>query len=195
MKLHEIRFSIDVQIHVLRHFYFVDDAYKNLLIENGGITMSEINEILSTPGSKFHPVFANTPLILWERILARKDSLLPEPGSWPDDRFDVIMHFNADEYPDGIGTDVLVKISDLPEEKACSVVRQGRGDYHINSLKGMEAINSWQLNLVLGKEEEVFVRTIFPGIYAPPFPDEHSQVKEAYDKSQQFWSSHALIVS
>jgi hypothetical protein len=42
-------------------------------------------------------------------------------------------------------------------------------------------------------EKESYIATIFPGTYAPPFPDREDQSEEEFNENKRFWDSHAII--
>ncbi|GBD86954.1 hypothetical protein BMS3Abin03_00879 [bacterium BMS3Abin03] len=80
----------------------------------------------------------------------------------------------------------------LPDEKAL-LQKQERDGFLVNKVQVTRTNPTWQVNVVLWKEPELIVKTIFPGIYAPPFPDPELQKKAELIDSMRFWDKYALI--
>ncbi len=188
-----LQYSFIDQFHLLRHFSVIDEDYRKELIANTSFTDENINGQLALSGSKFHSVFVNNPMQLWEKIQSHKKFLYPDILEWKEKRFVVILLYDQEEYHDGVGEDSLISINDLlPAEKAL-LQKQDRDGIIVNHITINRSTPSWQVNIVLGKEKEIFVRTIFPGIYAPPFPDPEGQKATELIESKRFWDQHAFV--
>ena len=191
--LNSLQYSLIDQFHILRHFIQIDDDYRMELILKTDYTDEDINGQLALSGSKFHPGFVNNPMHLWEKIQSHEKFLYPDILKWKKKRFSVILFFDQEDYPEGVGEDLLIRLDDLlPAEKAF-LQKQDRDGILVNHVQINRSNPSWQLNIVLGKEDEIFFRTIFPGIYAPPFPDPEVQQATELMDSKRFWDQHALI--
>lgn len=193
MKLSSLKYPYISQFHILRHFSKIDENYRTILKVNTSFTDEDINKQLAIVGSNFHPGFSKNPIQLWEKIQGHEKFLYPETKEWDKNRFTVILFFKQKDYTDGIGEDALVSLDDLlPAEKNFSQ-EQDRDDITVKYVPVNRQNPTWQINIVLGNEPEPMVRTIFPGIYAPPLPDPVRLTKTEFIESKQFWDAHAFI--
>ena len=89
-----------------------------------------------------------------------------------------------------VGEDNLYQ---LPEPVAYEDSNRNKSANHIIKIHGTP-VETNQINCILRKVEEQFeVITIFPGVYAPPFPDVKYQNHKEYSESKAFWTTHAII--
>ncbi|MCD4675498.1 MAG: hypothetical protein K8S18_05810 [Desulfobacula sp.] len=42
-------------------------------------------------------------------------------------------------------------------------------------------------------KDKPYISTVFPGIYAPPFPDKNIQFEIEYNENVKFWDEYVLI--
>ncbi len=188
-----IKYSFDKQFHILRHFSKIDAYYRSELKTNTNLTEEEINNELSISGSKFHHEFAANPKQLWEKIQSHEEFNFQYINLWEKNRAEVILFFNQDDYPNGIANNALVKVDDLPAEKKALIKQQDRDGFIVKHLNLDMPMPTWQLNIILINKKEPSVITIFPGIYAPPFPNPKIQQNAELEKSKLFWKQYAFI--
>ncbi|MBI4645697.1 MAG: hypothetical protein HY738_03630 [Bacteroidia bacterium] len=54
---------------------------------------------------------------------------------------------------------------------------------------------TWTMNVILlRKDGKIFIPTIFPGLSAPPLPDEVAQSPNEYSTNKSFWDKHVFVV-
>lgn len=191
--LQTVRYSFEDQLHVLRHFNEVGKEYRQMLKEANEISDFEIDSLLSVYGSKFYPDFINNPLELWESVLSHENIHSYVPLRWEGLRSVIILKFDNTKFPGGIGSDSLICLDHISEGERRSVYQDKRDGFLVNFVPLIRKTPSWQLNVVLWNDPEVFVKSIFPGIYAPPFPDIMNQQENEYLENKHFWEKHAFI--
>lgn len=186
------RFGVEIQFHLLRHFAKLDKPYVDGLLQTSNYTLAEIEEQLKVPGSKFNYSFTPNPIVLFNII---KNYLQEQETKceWKDNRCEITIEFDTKQYPDGVGVDGIINIEQLiPEElkTLTSTLRFGKPIMVVEK----EKVPAWTVNIILLKErEQTMIKSIFPGIYAPPLPDLHFQASEDYQRSLLFWNKHAFI--
>ena len=182
----------ELQFHLLRHFNRVDDDYLETFLSVSGYSRLEVMEQLEIQGSRFLYSFAPNPLILWNKISSLieggKCEILLHPG-----RRVYSFHFERSQYPEGIGQCYLVSFDDLTEEEKELLKEEKRGDHIVKVIGGIPPVPTWEMHLIEITGEENYVATVFPGTYAPPFPDRENQTEEEYSENSGFWEKHAII--
>ena len=55
---------------------------------------------------------------------------------------------------------------------------------------------TWELNILIDNnpDNKYFIKTIFPGKYAPPFPNKEIQGKSEFIISFEFWDKHIFLI-
>ena len=185
-------YSVKTQFHILRHFNRIDADYRRELVEQTDFTDSDIRSQLAIVGSKFNPGFAKNPVQLWEKIQSHEQFFYPDIGDWKEKRFPVIVSYSLDDYPGGVGEDTLIRLGNLLPAEKTLLKKQDRDGILVNHLQTTKTNPTWQVNVILWREKELIVRTIFPGIYAPPFPDPQRQNEKELLESKRFWDQHAF---
>ena len=99
--------SIETQIHLTKHFYFLDEDYKGLLADNG-INKIETNKLLTKNSSKFLKSFATNPFNLKDKIASRLSEQNLQEG-----KNEISLYFNKI-----IGFDLLVQNSSKTNDYA-----------------------------------------------------------------------------
>ena len=72
-------------------------------------------------------------------------------------------------------------------------IREG---HEIQTLSKKQKL-TWELNIVIYNnppDNKYFVKTIFPGKYAPSFPNKETQAKSEFTVSFKFWDKHVFLV-
>ncbi|MBA7582022.1 hypothetical protein ES708_23941 [subsurface metagenome] len=187
-----ICFELDRQVHALKHFSKIDREYFEKITLEGNCSASEIKDQLTGSGSKFYPEFVKNPLELMNK-LELKDQFTVIHEEQDPERLEFQLEFRKGSYPNGIGADVMFlcdKIKDPAEIRYEEI-----NGISIRVVKGTPK-PTWRMNLILHKSEEfISVNTIFPGLYAPPFPNSEEQTREQYVVCKKFWDEHGFIIS
>ncbi|MFC2089201.1 hypothetical protein ACFLT1_00385 [Bacteroidota bacterium] len=184
-------FPVEKQYHVLKHFTEVDPSYKEELLAKTACSEKELQKRLQRFGSKFYPDFALNPLEVFPHIV-------PSDGNEINyrmqsfQRIELQVFFAANRYPDGIGTDTLVVMSDIAKD--AQIKSRNRKGYNIHYAVGTPK-PTWELNCIFEREREDWhLITMFPGMYAPPFPDEEEQNEEEFNEYKTFWDEHLFVM-
>jgi hypothetical protein len=188
------QFSFQNQFHVLRHFSNVDDEYQIELLKNTNYSEQNITDQMAMSGSKFHPELAKNPGQLWENIQKHPDFVGPSDQDWVKNRFVVALTFQQLDFAEGIGNDSLIYLDDLKANEYITLLKKNRDGHLVNQIQVNNINPTWQLNVIFCSDPQPFVKTIFPGIYAPPFPDAVRQSDSEFTKNTSFWEQHAIVV-
>ncbi len=182
----------ELQFHLLRHFNRVDGDYLENFLKVSGYSREEVREQLEIQGSRFLYSFAPNPLILWNKISALierdKCEILLHPG-----REVYSFRFDKNSYPEGIGLCYLVSLDDFSGEDKELLREEKRGEHTIKVIPGIPPVPTWEMHLVWITGPEEYIATVFPGTYAPPFPDREHQTESEYAKNSKFWEAYAII--
>lgn len=182
----KIEFPISAQFHVLLHFNSVDDKYRELLLKNG-ITNEQIEQKLAEDRSKFDEDFATNPVKLWQKL----GELIDENNYYSINKADKkVIIFNVRDEIVGLDNLYLLPIS------ADSVsLEDSNHEVKIIKIHGTP-VETNQVNCVLRPVKDSYeLVTMFPGVYAPPFPNSKNQNTEDYSESTLFWKTHAIIIN
>jgi hypothetical protein len=191
-ELEQANFPTERQFHILKHFNRVDREYLEDLLNHSEYTREEIEQQLNMNGSKFSEGFISNPDDLW-RYLKKTISESGQSFSWDNGKCEIQVSFEISRFPDGIGEDFVIHVSDLPGQ-----IREDLTDDDWKSLQDLDidAVpkKTWTVHVILGKLNGTpEVVSIFPGVYAPPLPDEELQSEEEFAKNLEFWSMHAVL--
>lgn len=182
----------DLQFHLLRHFSRVDDDYLETFLSNSGYTREEVLQQLELQGSRFLYSFAPNPLILWDKIRSMIQTGQYEITLYPGRKV-YSFRFNKSSYLEGIGLCFLASLDDLSDDQRKLARNKKRGEHLIKVIPGIPPIPTWIMHLVEVTGEENYISTIFPGTYAPPFPDREKQTDAEFNENSKFWEGHAII--
>ena len=186
-----ICFELDRQFHVLKHFFKVDRKYSEKITLEGNFSASEIEDQLADAGSKFYPEFVKNPLELINKLELKNQFTVIHEEQDPE-RLEFQIEFRKGSYPNGIGTDVVFLCDEVKDRT--EIHHEEINGISIQVVKGTPK-PTWRLNLILHKSEEfISVNTIFPGLYAPPFPNSEKQTREQYIVCKKFWEKHGFII-
>ena len=183
-----------LQAHILSHFHKLDEAYKKLLSVNYDINNEEIKTKLSMTGSKFNEGFAINPIALCEKILTGYKSF-PKTIIERETTIDIVISYPQETYKSGIGLDGIININELSEKEKLNIKTKTREGFPIKMLSKKQK-PTWELNILLDNnpDNKYFTKTIFPGKYAPPFPNKEIQAKSEFIISFEFWDKHIFLI-
>jgi hypothetical protein len=190
--LNSLQFPFSAQFHILRHFGQVDKKYRMELKTNTSFTDEDINKQLAISGSKFYPEFAINPIQLWEKIQKHQDFFIIDNKIWKNGKAEIILFFKQEDYPKGIANDSLLRIDELLAEQKEQLQKEERNGFLVNYIKLAKPKPSWQVNVILREDVKPQLITIFPGMFAPPFPDLKHQNKIEWIESNRFWEQYVF---
>jgi len=186
----DINIPDERKFHLIRHFSKISLQYHQCL-ETLGFTQEEILNELNLPASKLFSNFAQDIESLLNRIkseLVRQTIIYQEIEK----KIEIKLQFSY-----CIGENNLVEISDLSDDEKLQIRQKNRGqnnDVVINYLQTTKKFPTCQLNIVLIKTEGSFVLlTVFPGMYAPPFPNIEYQNCKQYNQNKDFWDNVVFV--
>jgi hypothetical protein len=175
--------------HMLRHFTGIKDELRAELLRSGR-TVGAIEKELNTPGSRFHPEFAQDIARLLDQII--KYGYKEEIGL----NGNTIWLGKADisEYPNGVGTLSVVSIDTISENERTKIFyRKNRGvellHYQVDDLPNTA---DYTVILKLTNQRPVFI-TAFPGPPGMPLPD-RAMEQSLYEQSKSYWENHVFLV-
>lgn len=169
-------------IYVIRHFSSIDETC-TLELKNQGYSDREIQEKLKTLGSKFNADFALSPMSLVVELSKRKPKLVIEQAN---QRTAYIYEFSKQ-----IGCDSICSMDELSPSLHSNIQAEMRGDYQVHSIELNTFLATNQLVAVVENETNKLI-TLFPGRYAPPFPNvQQSEIE--HEEATEFWEQHLFI--
>ncbi len=182
----------NIQLHLLRHFFTTDDAYRKEFLSTG-FSKLDFDKQLAMSGGKFHSHFASNPKVLWKKLLLEIEKRKLQ-FSWRNNKGECKLVFTANEYVEGIGFDGIVKLDDLTKEDAAHVTLEERDGMSIYVYKETPKRITWQVNVIVqNKDGQTSIKTIFPGTLAPPFPRKGYLSEDDFEASKLFWDQVALV--
>ncbi len=187
----EFQFTAERQFHALKHFQSVDEIYRSELCKSVEVSRKEVSKRMEKFGSKFNPIFSYNPLQVLKMLKTRKGYSIKYILR-SSDRIEVKLLFNRGENYDCIGWDTLVKKEDYESEH--EVKTRIRNGFTISYAIG-DPKPTLEMNMIFELSDGVFqLITLFPGKYAPPFPDKEIQIRMEYAANAKFWSDHLFLV-
>ena len=186
-------FDKELQYHVLKHFKEVDEPYMDKMCDSEICTREQMIERMKRPGSNFNPSWVSNPEHLIKALFLKLQAIDPSV-EWKNNRCELEIIFDREEFPEGIGYDNLVPLDELSDGEKAGIKELERGVIPLKTLAGTPP-PTWEVQLILEKNgEEIRILTIFPGKYAPIFPDREIQSKDDYLASKTFWETHVMMV-
>jgi len=186
-------FDKELQYHVLKHFKEVDEPYIDKLCDSEICTREQMLERMKRPGSNFNPAWVSNPEDLVKALFLKLKAIDP-PVEWKHNRCELEILFDREEFPEGIGYDNLVPLDELTDSEKANIVEVESDVIPLKTI-AKTPTPTWEIQLILERDgEEIRTLTIFPGKYAPIFPDPEIQSEEDYLNSKGFWETHVLIV-
>jgi rRNA-processing protein FCF1 len=169
-------------IYLIRHFSSIDEKCK-LEIKSQGFTESDIKEKLSTIGSKFNTEFANDP----RAVVVELSQLKPAKVINQANQRTALIY----EFTQPIGCDSICSLDDLSPSLHVGIQKEMRGDYLAQSIQLSTFLTTNQLVAVVENETNKLI-TLFPGRYAPPFPNVQQSETER-EEATKFWEQHLFV--
>ena len=183
----EIVFLPKDQYHVLRHFTYINEEYQKQLSNTLGFDKVVLNTEISKVGSKFNTKYFKSPLDVFNLV----NNSIPHKTTIQTSGIIVNSYlFEESIFQDGIGTDAIFEIDKLEIEQLSLIQRELRSGFIIKLLEIEKLPITFELQVVLKlTKEQFFIITLFPGKYAPPFPNN----KQKENSSNLFWESNCFL--
>ena len=189
MDWENIRFKIDTEFHLLRHFRTANPELTRRL-KMQGYTQEQIAEVLSLPGSRFHNDFAKSIDDLIERL---RNAVVKEHAGLNGNRI-ITADFPRDIHKEGIGTIALLPFSELDAFQQSKVYQAENRGYLLKHLEVSNLPYTWQLTMILATAEDgLRLITAFPGTPGLPLPNEQMN-KDMYEQCEAFWDKQVFLV-
>lgn len=185
----KIKYRIDNDFHMLRHFERMDEQLQLNLLRAGYIERA-IKAELKLPGSRFFASFAMDIPGLLDRICQYPFNLL--------ETVDRIVQLNGQvpstDFPNGIGTKAVVHFDELSASERAGIFLQKNRGLDLLHLQVDKIPPTWEFTLVLRPTQQghVFI-TAFPGPPALPLPH-HRLGRKRQDECRAFWAEHVFLV-
>jgi hypothetical protein len=181
-------FSLERQFHCLRHFSFHEIDQLNFLQDNfPNYHSKEIREQLDMVGSKFVPAFAQHPM----DILNSLKKAFFTNRDIGDNKIVAQYTFSEQEFPNGIGNSALIPLNKLSDQQQATKYKVNRNNYEVWTCEVEELPTTNLLTIIaLNHENTLQIVTLFPGDYAPAFPQGLGDQEE---KKRVFWEGHCLM--
>ncbi|MFC2080145.1 hypothetical protein ACFLRQ_01585 [Bacteroidota bacterium] len=187
----KFNFPPERQFHSLKHFSEIDADYFQKMLQLGAWNRADIIKRMQKFGSKFDPGFAENPIKILQYLNTRSDYLL-DYRKKSRERIELKILLKKSKAFTHIGWDTLARLDELGS--GTKVQTRTRNDFLIKYAKG-SPVPTLEMNMIFELAENDFqLITVFPGKYAPPFPDSAKQIKEEYIECAQFWDRHIFLV-
>lgn len=186
--IHAIKYNVESEFHMLRHFESVDNITQQKLL-SFGYTVEQIQYEMSLPGSKFFSNFANDIKELLEKILSYPyHKTIGINGNH-------IVGFDLPEieFPQGIGTRAVISLEELSVAEKAELFYEKNRNFSLAHLivEDLPVTNLCTLILKPVAEGYAFI-SAFSGASAMPIPDfkmTHSQ----FEACKAYWDSHVFL--
>lgn len=188
----KFRFDEEGQYHVLKHFTSIDKDCLEKFLRNTQYSRDDLQKRMQKFGSKFQKEFLSNPMEAVELLEKEKD-FVQHYRMKSRDRIELQLVYDMARYPEGIGYDTLVRKSATSDLQDIQVrIRHG---FPIEYTTGNPR-PTWEMHYIFNRIEGVWrLLTVFPGKYAPPFPDHEKQGEEEYALYAAFWKEHVFLVN
>jgi hypothetical protein len=173
---------------MLRHFETIDSVTQEKLLSNG-YSLSQIQQELSLPGSKFFTHFANDINELLEKVLQ-----YPYQKSTGINGNHIIeSELPIADFPDGIGTKAVVALNEISKEQQVEIIYEKNRNFSLAHLlvEYFPITNQCTLILKPIPEGYTFI-TAFSGASAMPIPD-YKMKKAQFEACKAYWDQHVFF--
>jgi hypothetical protein len=173
---------------MLRHFEIIDNATQEDLLSNG-YALSQIQQELTLPGSKFFSHFANDIKELLKKVLQH-----PYKKSTGINGNHIIeSEMPTTEYPNGIGTKAVVSLEEISKEKLSQIFYEKNRNFPLAHLLVDELPVTNQCTLILKPIPEGYAFiSAFSGESAMQIPD-YKMTNTQFDACKAYWDKHVFL--
>ena len=186
--IQSIQYNLQSEFHMLRHFETIDNAIQEKLLLNG-YELTQIQQELSLPGSKFFSHFANDIKELLEKVLNH-----PYRKSTGINGNHIIeSEMPTTEYPNGIGTKAVVSLDEISKDQQAQIFYEKNRGFPLAHLvvDVLPITNQCTLILKPIPEGYAFI-SAFSGESAMPIPD-FKMTNEQFDACKVYWDRHVFL--
>jgi hypothetical protein len=163
------------------------------LLEHEICTREQCIERLKRSGSNFHNSWVSNPEELVKALFLKLKAFDPDV-EWIDNRCELEMEFDKNEFPEGIGTDNIIHVDQLTETEKANLGELKTPEMTLKTIQ-KKAPLTWKVQIIMVRDAtEINVLTIFPGQYAPTLPNAAIQNVDNYAVSQEFWENHVVML-
>lgn len=194
-KIKNAEFSPERQVHVLQHFTMIPDHYLRTIAGETGFSPADIKLKLNAPGSKFLPRFSSDPLHLLH-VLKKNISYVTTQRTRGAEVMEVVYDFtlSSDHDLKMVGFENLIHINQLDAHEKKMVTTILRSNFEVKALETDKTVETTLVNLIISVHPTPGVITIFPGTYAPPFPNKALHNAEELNEYTDFWNDHVFLM-
>ena len=186
--IQSIQYNLKSEFHMLRHFETIDNATQEELLSNG-YALSQIQQELTLPGSKFFSHFANDIKEVLEKVL--KHPYKKSTGINGNHIIESEMPIT--DYPNGIGTKAVVSLDEISKEQQVQIFYEKNRGFPLAHLVVdlLPITNQCTLILKPIPEGYAFI-SAFSGESAMPIPD-FKMTNEQFDACKAYWDKHVFF--
>jgi hypothetical protein len=189
MEKNSIKFNVETEYHMLRHFSGPKETYiKNFTAL--GKSVFEIENELNEIGSRFIPPFATNIQQIIDRLFSF--GFIETVGI--NGNKILKCSVSKEYFPNGIGSQSVIPINSLsPEHREQVFYKENRG-IKLKHFKVDEMPSTSEFCVILKphKSEYIFI-TAFPGNQTMPLPNHHMD-KLLYEECKSFWENHVFLI-
>jgi hypothetical protein len=188
IEIQSIQYNLQSEFHMLRHFEIIDNATQEDLLSNG-YALSQIQQELTLPGSKFFSHFANDIKEVLEKVLQH-----PYQKSTGINGNHIIEYeMPSTEYPIGIGTKAVVSLDEISKEQQAQIFYEKNRGFPLGHLVVDELPVTNQCTLILKPIPEGYAFiSAFSGESAMPIPD-FKMTNAQFDACKAYWDRHVFL--
>jgi len=189
MDVQNIRYKIDTEFHLLRHFSGLS-ATDEKRMADAGYTHEQIKEQLELPGSRFYASFAQDLPALIRHL--EKANLVYEKGF--NENVICTATFSKEEFPEGIGTVSVQHTEEIESALQKKIYVQPNRGILMNHLDVPELPATRQCSIILSENNgNKFIVSAYPGPPGMPVPGEKMNTA-LYEECKKFWDAHVFLV-
>ena len=183
-----IHFPLQSEFHMLRHFETINDATQEKLLSNG-YSLSQIQQEVFLPGSKFFSHFANDIKELLEKVL--QHPYQKTTGINGNHIIESVL--SKTEYPNGIGTKAVVNLDEITKDQQAQIFYEKNRGFPLAHLlvDDLPITNQFTLILKPIPDGYAFI-TAFSGVSAMPIPD-YKMTNAQFEACKKFWELHLFL--
>lgn len=188
IKISSIKFTLQSEFHMLRHFETIDSVTQEKLLSNG-YALSQIHQELSLPGSKFFTHFANDINELLEKVLQHPY----QKSTGINGNHIIESDLPIADYPNGIGTQAVVALNEISKEQQVEIFYEKNRNFSLAHLLVEELPITNQCTLILKPIPEGYAFiTAFSGASAMPIPDYKMTIAQ-FNACKSYWDGHVFL--
>jgi len=188
IKISSIHFPLQSEFHMLRHFESIDTITQEKLLSNG-YSLSQIQQELLLPGSKFFTHFANDINELLEKVLQHPN----QKSTGINGNHIIESELSITDYPNGIGTKAVVALDEISKEQQAHIFYEKNRKFSLAHLLVDELPVTNQCNIILKPIPEGYTFiTAFSGETAMPIPD-YKMTNAQFNACKSYWDGHVFL--